>query len=170
MRLEKLAAISEIVSSVAIVLTLGYLAIQTNQNTIAIQSTAQQSIVSEDVELVLSQLEFPHIAPPMYDRHRYSEIELLQLSSWVLAFIRLRESQWMQFRNGVIDQATWETYRSPIAFVLAPEVTRSLWDTLVAMGTVDADFAREVNELIDGSSIQGSPLSAWIDAHTSNEE
>jgi len=61
----------------------------------------------------------------------------------------LRESQLMQFQNGVIDRTTWETYRSPFPSVLKPEVARSPWETLVAMGTINANFAREINEYLE---------------------
>ena len=51
MKIEKLAALAEIIAAFAIVLTLGYLAIQTSQNTAATNSSARQA--SLDAELSL---------------------------------------------------------------------------------------------------------------------
>lgn len=50
MKIERLAAIAEIVSSIAIVVTLGYLAVQTQQNTAAIVSNSRQQTLDAELD------------------------------------------------------------------------------------------------------------------------
>ena len=59
MKIEKLSAIAELISSVAVVVTLVYLAVHTQQNTTAIQASIRQAMLTDDRELFLSQIEFP---------------------------------------------------------------------------------------------------------------
>jgi hypothetical protein len=61
MKLEKLSAIAELVSSVAILVTLGYLAVETRQNTLATQATVRQAMLAEDRELLFKTMEYPFI-------------------------------------------------------------------------------------------------------------
>jgi hypothetical protein len=61
MKLDKLAAVAEIVSSIAIVVTLIYLAIQTHQNTAAIQGTLRQSMLTEDRKALYALIEHPSL-------------------------------------------------------------------------------------------------------------
>ncbi len=50
MTLEQYAYVAEIIGVIMVVLTLAYLAIQTKQNTGAIQSSVRQSLLQEDRE------------------------------------------------------------------------------------------------------------------------
>jgi hypothetical protein len=149
MKIEKLAAVAEIVSSVAIVVTLGYLAIQTRQNTLTTQATIRQAILSEDRELLLRQMEYPHVSPAMHGVHEYSDQELVELSAWLIAFLKMRESHWFQYQNGAIDAATWSTHVSPVPSILASELSKSLWAKFSTNGTFDSKFVQVINEYIE---------------------
>ena len=50
MQISRLSAISEIVSSPATLVTLGYLAVETTQNTRAIEATSRQATLARDLE------------------------------------------------------------------------------------------------------------------------
>jgi hypothetical protein len=60
MTLEQLASIGEIVSGIAVIISLVYLAIQIKTNTEAERSATYQSIVSDDADLLL-QAGFPDL-------------------------------------------------------------------------------------------------------------
>ncbi len=66
MELQKLASIAEISSAAAILVTLVYLAIQTNQNTEAIQANTLQAMFSLDQELLNVVIESPEIDESYY--------------------------------------------------------------------------------------------------------
>jgi hypothetical protein len=133
MKLEKLAAIGEIVSSVAIVATLAYLAIQTRQNTAAIQANGRQATTGIEIQLLLSQTERPDMwarqtAPDLTDE------EKAYFTAWMVAFFRLRELDWFNYQRGVLDDVQWQSYRSAIGSVLATERSRKWWDSFATAG------------------------------------
>jgi len=154
MKLEKLSALAELVSSVAIVLTLGYLAVQTRQNTLAIQATVRQAMLTEDRELLFKQMEYPFVSL-RYPTEELTVEQQIQLDSWTLVFFRARENHWLQYQNGVIDEATWVAYRQPLYNLLAREYYRALWREYSERGDFDLGFVEQVNEFLRESSLPG---------------
>lgn len=148
MKLEKWSAVAEIVSSVAILLTLAYLAIQTSQNTQAIQASIRQAMLADERELLFKVMDYPFVSPFGYVGRELTIDEQAQLETWNLMFMRNRENQWLQYQNGVIDAATWNTYRSAIPVILATEYGASSWERRSGRGEFDSGFVRNVNELL----------------------
>jgi len=147
MTLEKLSAVAELVSSIAIVVTLGYLAIQTQQNTTAIQATVRQAMLADDLEIVRQQMDFPNATVARSGGSELTDEALIQLNSFLLALVRVRENQWLQYQNGVIDQQTWLTYQTALTAVFATEFTRSWFRNRSERGEFDQSFVDSVNEL-----------------------
>jgi hypothetical protein len=125
MRIEKLAAIAEIVSAVAIVVTLAYLAIQTQQNTVAIQASVRQAMLESDRAMLFLQAENPSISISRDTDIELTDEDAVRLSSYLVAVVRVRENQRLQYQNGVIDERTWRTYSSAILPVFSTERARS---------------------------------------------
>ena len=146
MKLEKLSAAAELVSSIAIVVTLGYLAIQTRQNTTAIQATVRQAMLADDLEIIRQQLDYPSATPARFGGSDLTDEELIQLNSTLLALVRVRENQWLQHQNGVIDEQTWLTYRTALTAVFSTEFTRSWFRNRADRGEFDPEFVDMVNE------------------------
>ena len=151
MKVEKLSAIAELVSSIAIVVTLAYLAIQTQQNTLAIQATVRQSMLEEDRELLFKQIDYPFLAPTTYDQSELTPDQQSQRQSWITAFFRARESHWLQYQAGVIDETTWSSYRFPLGIVLASDLSRSQWQASVDRGEFAQGFIDDVHTFLSDS-------------------
>jgi glucose/arabinose dehydrogenase len=147
MTLEKLSAVAELVSSIAIVLTLGYLAIQTQQNTTAIQATVRQAMLADDLAIIRQQLDFPNATVARYGGSELTDEALIELNSTLLSLVRVRENQWLQYQNGVIDEQTWRTYQTALTAVFATEFTRSWFRNRSERGEFDQGFVDSVNEL-----------------------
>ncbi|KAA3616205.1 MAG: hypothetical protein DWQ05_10685 [Calditrichaeota bacterium] len=148
MKVEKLSAFAEIISSVAIVLTLIYLAIQTQQNTAAIQATTRQAMLAEDRESLYKLIEFPDLAL----RCNLTSTQETQVRAYMVAFLKMRESQWIQFQNGALDEAIWTSYRQPLAgLVLNSELGRAVWQE--ARDRFDPGFAKTVDEMMRDTEV-----------------
>jgi len=135
----KWSALAEIISSVAILITLLYLAIQTQQNTDAVQATVRQAMLSEDRESLYKLIEYPSLNK----RTELSEDEEVQTIAFIIAFVRMRENHWLQYQNGVLDEATWLSYREPLLNVVfhsafGREVWRVQSETIIEPGFVEA--------------------------------
>ena len=154
MNLTKLSAVAEIISSVAIVLTLVYLAVQTQQNTLAIQASVRQDMLDSDRSLLFLQAENPEITVARETDSDLTDEDAVRLGSYLVAVVRVRENQWLQYQNGVIDERTWLTYRSPILAVFSNERTRMWWRNRTANGEFDQGFVDMVNQLMADSPLR----------------
>ena len=96
MKLEKLSALAELVSAIAIVVTLGYLAIQTQQNTAAVQASVRQAMLADDMGIIRMQLDYPRLLTGRSGDADLSEDELVRLNASLLGLFRTRENQWLQ--------------------------------------------------------------------------
>lgn len=148
MKLERFSAAAELLSSVAIVVTLIYLAIQTHQNTSAIQGTVRQAMLAEDREALYKLIEHPTLEL----RCNLTSAQDTQLRAYMIAFLRMRENHWLQFRSGVVDEATWGAYRRPLAgLVFDSEFGRTLW--LSIRSSFDQGFAESVDEVLQETEV-----------------
>ena len=118
MKLEKVAALAEIVSSVAIVATLAYLAIQSQQTNRMLLGNSRQAALAADLSLLSTQISNPEVGA------RILELDAngIQNQAMLISFMRIREYQWLQFRNGTLDRETFESYVSPVRFWLTSEI------------------------------------------------
>ena len=149
MKLEKLSALAELVSAVAIVVTLGYLAIQTQQNTAAVQASVRQAMLVDDLGIIRMQLDYPILATGRSGDAGLSDDELARLNASLLGLFRTRENQWLQHQNGVIDERTWSTYQTAIPAVLTTEFMRSWWRNRSLRGEFDEGFVAVVDKLLE---------------------
>lgn len=148
----KWSAIAEILSALAIVVTLGYLAIQTQQNTAAVQASVRQSMLEADRESLCTQVQNPFL----FRRSGLDEEEQLQLIGFMTAFMRTRENFWIQYQKGVLDQDTWESYRGALVIVISSsEFGRRVWEQQTTSGLVfDRGFVDSINAWVAGLTIQ----------------
>jgi hypothetical protein len=158
MNLTKVSAVAEIVSSLAILVTLAYLAVEMRQNTTAIQATVRQAMLTDDRELLFQQVEHPVLFTGRSGDADLTDEELVQIASNLVATMRVRENQWLQFRSGVIDERTWVTYRSAIPAIFTTDWYRSWWRNRSARGEFDAEFVIMVNDLLNENPLD-SPQS-----------
>jgi hypothetical protein len=154
MNIEKLSSVAELVSAIAIVVTLAYLAIETQQNTAAVQASVRQGMVDNDLEMIRMQLDFPVLFTGRSADADLSDEDLVRIHSSITALIRTRENQWLQYQNGVIDERTWRTYRTAITSILSTVFMRSWWRNRTALGLFDEGFVADVNKLLDENPIR----------------
>jgi hypothetical protein len=62
--------------------------------------------------------------------------------------IRMRENNWLQYRNGVLDEASWRIYRCSLIAVLSGRQIRKWWSGFGVERLFEAEFIAVVNELI----------------------
>jgi len=151
----KWSAIAEILGAVAVVVTLlylsaqtRYLATQTEQNTAAVQASVRQAMLSEDRESLYKIIEYPFLGRAC----DLTEEQKTQTRAYLAAFLRMRENYWIQYRSGVLDQATWESYREPLSsVVLDSEFGRNLWRGVSASSGFEPGFRKLMDELLEAT-------------------
>ena len=108
------SAAAQIVGSAAIVVTLIYLAMQIRQNTDAMQATAREAIAERDVEWLYTMVENPELGPLFRKEEPPTEEDASRMNASLVAFMRIREANFRQYKSGVLDKDTWANYRSSI--------------------------------------------------------
>ena len=148
----KWSAIAEISSAVAILVTLGYLAVQTQQNTSAILAGNRQAFLQAELDYIYqysgrNPLELDRIFDTQrlenpggrYDPEAFSNAETM-----AVAFFRMRETLWLNYMAGAADTTMWEAYRDLLVqAVSGGGMWRSFWD-LHSPGFVPG-FREEIN-------------------------
>lgn len=159
MNWTKWASIAEIISSIAILVTLLYLAIQTQQTTDAINSQSRQSLAESAVFEQTIWIENPELSSFIVDNSIEMNFEQkVQLDSLMLLSFSRREFAFRQYQAGVLNEEVWNQEADVIALLLGTERTRSWWNTIGKNG-FEAEFAIEVDSII-----QGKPYHQyWID-------
>ena len=145
MNWTNLAAAAQILSSVAVFVTLIYLAIQTRQNTKATQANGRHIAVSTDVALLLHEAEHASAFAGMADP-QLSDEQKVRFASWMTAVVRLRELDWINFREGVLDKATWQSHRSALAILLSMPNFRKYWTNV--RPHLDPGFVSTVDKIV----------------------
>lgn len=139
MNLEKTAAIGELVSSVAIVLTLGYLAVQTQQTNNAMRANSREATMLADVTLLSASLGSPELmsgSNPAVD----------PATQYLRAYMRIREFAWFQYENGILDDSSWGSYMSPTVRILRTEGGQDFWAR--TQSEFDTRFVAHVDQLL----------------------
>ena len=151
MKLERVAPLAEIISSIAIVLTLIYLAVQTQQTNSALVANSQQATMLADMTLISALIANPEA---MGNTHRpFDELtgaERDQIGNVLAGVIRSREFAWLQYQTGILDEDTLASYmETPVRWIREDEAFRYYWEYF--SGTGNPDFARYVDSLLEAA-------------------
>jgi hypothetical protein len=153
------SAIAEILGVFAILITLIYVAVQTRQNTAAVQSSVRQAMLDQDRQSLYMAIEYP----ALNKRTDLTDEETIRLTAYMLAFIRMRENHWIQHQSGLLDEATWVSYRNallPVIFM--SEFGRRVWAMQAqapredAAGFQGSGFVAAINDWIASIDIEDS--------------
>ena len=154
MNWTKTSAIAEILSSIAVVITLIYLTIQIQQTTVAIQGNTRESMLTADLGILQNWVEHPEIWISLFEPN-LSDEQRIQLLGFLLQFMRSRESYWLQYQNNVIDETTWRSYANPMPNILSLERSRMWWEGMT-VGEFDDGFVAYVNETLSDIPVQNN--------------
>ena len=122
MKLEKWALIAEIVSAVAIVLSLLFVGLQvrlgtaeTAANSRALEATVRESMLSADLTILNAALPYPSMVDLGLENWD-EESHQRRMFSFMLG--RTRENYWKQRQNGMLDEETYLSYRETFLVAL----------------------------------------------------
>lgn len=160
MSLNEFTNISEIASSFGIVITLIFLVIQMRQNTRALYATMRQSVLDEDSRYLSLAVTHPEMMianakPELTDEKIVSHFASMTL------FIRHRENDFVQYKNGVLDQQTWNRFKNSIAGTFSYARNRKFWFNY-ARTTFEPGFVEEINAIINETPVIGESVASYM--------
>ena len=143
-------AVSELVSAVAVVITLGLLIVSVRENTAVLKATAaaesRDSLASsDDLHLTLGDehlLLLMRSNNPSSKPEDFSRLEMNHLLLSQRGFFRRAEAQYFRYRNGLLDEDAWQTVRYRVWANIQTPVTMAMWKAdraeIYTSGFVDA--------------------------------
>ena len=148
----KMSALAEILSSVAILATLVYLAIEIQQNAEATQADVRQAMLASDQQFLELLVEDPDLNLLWYKTELTDE-ERVRLSYLLITQLRMRENNWLQYESGILDGETWQTYRGSLVAVLSARQTRAWWKNFGVERIFDLRFVSLVDRLLENQPL-----------------
>ena len=148
----KWSSIAEIISSVAILITLIYLAVQTQQNTVAILSESRQNLFEGAQQEFPVWIQYPELTVFIIDNELEMTLEQkIQLDSLLLLSISRREFAWRQYEAGLLDEESWEAELEVLSLLVGTERLRDWW---VKLGSTSFEqgFIDVINGIIENES------------------
>lgn len=145
-RLREYALVAEIISALAIVVSLVFVGLQVRQsaketaiNSNAVQASVREAILQSDMNLLLYAGEHDLMQGPITPEKQQKELALR------VAQIRARENAWVQHQNGIVDDATYLSYRDAFIKNLSDQGMRSAWKELTSYYDLVPGFVDDIN-------------------------
>lgn len=123
-----IAAVSGLVQTIVVVVSLSYAIVQLRQNTKTMIASSLQEILESDIGLISDYMQ------QGLDPHSIRDDEALspqaeRMFLWqVVKVMKIREYAWHQFRNGTLDAESWETLTAPLPTIFATKRARAVLD------------------------------------------
>ncbi len=86
---------------------------------------------------------------------------------WLTSSLRSREYEWIQHKNGALDNASWEAFQKAIPLVLSSQLSRSWWEATKRI--YDVEFAGMVDELLERENFHSIHLAQIAALNQSSE-
>jgi len=162
MSLEQFAYLAQIIGVVVVVVTLGYLAIQVRQGKELLRSQSRQALLDNDRAVLFKYLEHIDVLQKVSRPEKLSFVDQYRFAILWGCNMRNREFEWFQYRNGVLDEASWRSYQGIIRFTLGTERHRAWWNGVKS--ALDPGFVQMVDELIraePANSLMDQVMGQW---------
>ena len=158
MSLEDLGNVGEFVAAVAVVVTLGFLAVQIRQNSRTLKASAAQSVLQSLSEALRAVAESPGLArvinQGLTEFDKLDETDQNQLFFWLFAWFRLVEQAYQHHAMGNIQEGTWAGQVAHLKGSLASPAVVRFWTARRSA------FSQEFQEFVDSLDLSGGTLTA----------
>lgn len=164
MNWDAIGAVGETIGAIAVVATLIYLSTQIRQNNKLLSSDSRQTLVSNDLTSLISNVENSDVFAKLVSKELLSAEEQLRLSFIFALDLRNREFEYFQFKNGLLDEETWLSYRKVVLINHSTGLGKKWWEE-IGRGIVDPEFAKQVDELLKNAVVDTTyvKMSKWAD-------
>ena len=143
----------EFVGAIVVVITLGYLVVQVNQNTKALKTNIHTNWVGISADTHKMTSENASLFGEMYysEERRFSELSPAEKMAHFSLFhhtMNTYEAIYLSYLEGVINESQFDSKRRNIMWFMDRNLNRQSWDA-VAHHVYDQRFIDYVNELLE---------------------
>ncbi len=145
-------AISAVVASVCVIISIIFLVLELRHNAKAIEGTTIQSLMSLEQEVfALLAANADLFTRGCQDVSVLSPAEQFQFERIIGAQLSLTYSAYVQHRRGLMDQEVWDAYLNAIKRYIASPGFVEIWETI--KNNYPTSFRRHIGRHIDGTAI-----------------
>ena len=159
MGLEEFAYVAQIVGVVMVAVTLIYLAIQVRHGAGQLRTENRLSLLNNDRDVLLAYIDNVDLFDKMAGQEPLSHAEQWRFAVLWIINMRNREHEWMQYKDGLLDEATWQSYKTILRFTLGSARRRVWWNTWKR--AFSPDFITMVDEFI-GEVPESDPMDEFF--------
>ena len=131
MNWEALGAIGEIVGAIAVIATLGYLAVQIRQNTQSVRSSTTQNTTATAIHVLLGVLQTPGSADTLARGRQglapLTDAERIAFARMYFSVFRSSENLFYQYNRGLLEAEMWDGYEYILRRSLEHAGVREWW-------------------------------------------
>ena len=138
---------SQLLSSIAVLGTLIYLAVEIRQNTAAERASTRLGTVNLSMTELHRLIEHPDLYRCLANRDPLQSDEAVRLHAFLLGFMRHMEYVWRQYKRGAAEDYEWRNHSLPIRSALKAKRSERWWQAL-GRYAFDASFVEEVDALL----------------------
>lgn len=138
-----IATWSQLISSMAVLGTLIYLAIETRQNAAAERAATRLGVQNASITELHKVCDYPDIFLCMEKPEALTPGEAVRLNAWLAAVLRHMEYTWLQHKENVVEDDLWATERQVLRIVFNTARGRTWWQS-VGRYSFGASFGEEV--------------------------
>ena len=136
-----------LIANVAVVGGIVFLAIEIRQNNELLRSESRQTLVANDLVSLTANIENAEVFTKFALGAELSAAEQMSISFMFAIDLRNREFEYLQYKNGLLDEETWLSYRQVLLVNHSTGPGLAWWDT-VGRGFVAPEFAASIDELL----------------------
>lgn len=117
MDMQTLGNLGDFISSLAVLITLVYLSVQTRQMVASSQQQSQSDILARRQELMtrLMDRDLIEVYGKGCTRQPMDALDAQRFTSFAMSFLSHTQDTWIQYKAGLIDRQVWEAERSIMA-------------------------------------------------------
>ncbi len=156
MNWDAIGAVGEVLGALAVVVTLGYLAIQVRQNTSALRISNENFLIERQDAIVATLVTDPSLAELQvkHDKQeQLTEVEHLRLWNQYFRDLLMWELAYNRFKEGHLSESHWRDWDSAYSRQFTAEFPPSWWDE--ARPWLTAAFADYVDTLYESKPETG---------------
>lgn len=154
MSLEQYAFIAQIISAIAIVLSLIFVGLQVRQgadetaaNSKAIRSQVRQSLLNSDLNTIYQIMQYPYLTEQSFESEGQKKEDVQRARTYFLTLYRSRENFWVQHQDGILDTDTYLSYRNTLLVHLTnSDFYLDVWKRM-SVATVSG-FKQEIDDIL----------------------
>ena len=147
MTISDLGALGSFLASIAVFVTLVYLARQVRQGNVLHRMQSRESLMNQDVLTLRLQLADLDISKAFF-KEDPTEDDLLKQHLFLTVFLRQREWEWLLHKDGVFPEELYQTYMEVFPLFFGTERTRKWWQT-VGKTAINPEFASEIDKFLE---------------------